>query len=155
MGAGQAQQESVWDYPRPPRVERTQRRIRAVHRGVVIVDTRRALRVLETSHPPTYYVPLADVVAGVLEHAGGRGTVCEWKGTASYLDLVVDGARVPRAAWTYETPRPGYEALRGTVAFYPQLVDECWVDDDRARPQEGSFYGGWVTAEIAGPFKRG
>jgi uncharacterized protein (DUF427 family) len=145
--------ESVWDYPRPPRVEPTERRIRVVHRGRVIVDTTRAVRVLETSHPPAYYVPLADVVPGVLEAAGGRETVCEWKGAAAYLDVVVDGARVERAAWTFPNPRPGFEELAGRVAFYAQSLDECSVDDERIVPQEGSFYGGWITSDLVGPFK--
>jgi uncharacterized protein (DUF427 family) len=145
--------ESVWDYPRPPRVEPTERRIRVVHGGRVIVDTTRAVRVLETSHPPAYYVPVADVLPGVLEPARGRGTVCEWKGTATYVDVVVGGRRVERAGWWYPSPRPGYEELARRVAFYSQALDECVVDDERVVPQPGSFYGGWITSDLVGPFK--
>src|SRR5262245_29381134 len=149
-----AMPESVWDYPRPPRVEPSARRVRVVLGGGVIAETTRSLRVLETSHPPVYYVPLDDVVPGALEPAGGRGTVCEWKGTASYLDAVgADGGRVERAAWTYRDPSPGFEAIRDAVAFYPALMDECTVDGEVVRAQEGGFYGGWITSEIVGPVK--
>jgi uncharacterized protein (DUF427 family) len=115
-------------------------------------DTHRAVRVCETSHPPVYYVPREDVAAGVLERGQG-GSECEWKGTATYWDAVVDGERVPGIAWSYEDPAPGYEHLRGAVAFYPGLVDRALVDGEPARPQPGGFYGGWITADVAGPFK--
>ena len=144
--------ESVWDYPRPPRAEATDRRIRVVLGGEVIVDTRAAVRVLETSHPPSYYVPLEDVRKGVLEPAPGR-TVCEWKGVASYFDVVAGGRRAARAAWTYRDPRPGYEAIRDAVAFYPATMDACYVDDELVQAQEGGFYGGWITSDVVGPFK--
>ena len=147
--------ESVWDYPRPPRVEATTRRIRVIHGGVTVVDTRDAVRVLETSHPPTYYVPHESVTSGVLAPSGGRATVCEWKGEATYLDVVVPGHRATRAAWTFGTPRPGFEALAGRIAFYAQRVDECWVDDEHVLSQEGTFYGGWITSGLTGPFKGG
>lgn len=147
--------ESVWDYPRPPRLEPTGRRIRVVHRGATVVDTVHAVRVLETSHPPAYYVPLAEIATGVLQPSGGRQTVCEWKGTASYLDVVIAGVRVPRAGWRFTTPRLGYEALASRVGFYPHALDECWVDAERVVPQEGSFYGGWITTDVVGPFKGG
>jgi len=145
--------ESVWDYPRPPRVERSERRIRVHHDGVALADTTRAHRVLETSHPPTYYVPWEDVAPGALEASDGRQSACEWKGRASYLDVVTPSGRVARAAWTYRDPLPSFEALRDAVAFYAQLLDECWVDDERVRPQDGAFYGGWVTKDLVGPFK--
>ena len=145
--------ESVWDYPRPPRVEPTARRIRAVLDGETIVDSRRAHRVLETSHPPTYYVPLADVLPGALVASGGHATCCEWKGLASYFDLVSGGRRVVRGAWTYLDPRVGYEAIREAVAFYPGRLDACFVDDERVDSQEGDFYGGWITSDVVGPFK--
>lgn len=145
--------ESVWDYPRPPRVEPSSRRIRVVHRGVVIADSSRAHRVLETSHPPGYYIPRDDVTNAALEASGARATVCEWKGLASYFDLVTSDARVERAAWAYENPAPGFESIQGAVAFYAQLVDECWVDDERVHPQDGTFYGGWITNDLVGPFK--
>jgi uncharacterized protein (DUF427 family) len=145
--------ESVWDYPRPPRVEATARRIRIELGGELIADTRRAQRVLETSHPPTYYVPFDDIAPGVLTPAGGRTTFCEWKGIASYYDVVVDGARAERGAWTYHDPSPGFEAIRDAVAFYPGRMDACYVDDERVVAQAGDFYGGWITSDVVGPFK--
>jgi uncharacterized protein (DUF427 family) len=144
--------ESVWDYPRPPRVEPCERRVRVELGGETIAESDRALRVLETSSPPTIYVPLEDVRDGALRPAKGT-TECEWKGTASYLDAI-NGDRVrPRAAWLYPEPKPGYERLRDHVAFYAGRVDACYLDDERVTPQPGSFYGGWITAEIEGPFK--
>ena len=147
--------ESVWDYPRPPRLEPSARRIRVVLGGETIVDTKRSYRVLETSHPPVYYVSSEDVRAGALEPAGGRTTFCEWKGTASYYDAVAGDERAERAAWTYREPSPGFEEIRDWVAFYPGRVDACFVDDERVEPQPGDFYGGWITSEIEGPFKGG
>jgi uncharacterized protein (DUF427 family) len=146
--------ESVWDYPRPPRVERSARRVVVRHGGVTVADSIRCHRVLETSHPPVFYVPRADVAPGVLEPAGGS-SFCEFKGTASYWDLVVGGTRVRNAAWSYEHPSPDYRVLTGAVAFYPGRVDDCTVDGERVRPQAGDFYGGWITADITGPFKGG
>ena len=145
--------ESVWDYPRPPRAEASDRRIRVVLGGETIVDTTRAVRVLETSHPPVFYVPLEDVRDGVLEPADGPTTFCEWKGSASYYDVVAGGKRAERAAWTYREPLPGFEAIRDAVAFYATLMDACFVDDERVEPQTGAFYGGWITSEVVGPFK--
>jgi uncharacterized protein (DUF427 family) len=145
--------ESVWDYPRPPRVEPSSRRIRVELGGESVADTTRAHRVLETSHPPVYYVPLDDVAPGVLTPSGGRPTFCEWKGIASYYDASVDGRRVERAAWTYRDPRPGFEEIRDAVAFYPGRVDACFVDDELVSAQPGDFYGGWITTDVVGPFK--
>ena len=140
-------QESVWDYPRPPRIEPTSRRIRVEIGGRTIVDTTRALRVLETSHPPVYYVPIADVLAGALVDTK-RTTFCEFKGAARYFS-VKSGDREERdAAWTYDTGQ-----LAGHVAFYAGRMDACFVDDERARPQPGAFYGGWITSDVVGPFK--
>ena len=156
--------ESVWDYPRPPRVEASGRRVRVVFAGLTIADSSRALRVLETSHPPVYYVPLEDVAAGVLVPARKR-TWCEFKGEAAYFDVVAGGDAVngdssgvrvaAGAAWHYPHPANGYEALAGHVAFYPGRMDACFVDDEQVQPQKGDFYGGWITAEIEGPFKGG
>ena len=146
--------ESVWDYPRPPRVERSTRRARAELGGTAIADSARALRVLETSHPPVLYLPLDDVVAGTLTPVARR-TFCEWKGTASYFD-VTGGGRVERAAaWTFEQPVPGFEAIAGHVSFYPSRMDACWLDEERVQAQAGDFYGGWVTSDLTGPFKGG
>lgn len=147
-------QESVWDYPRPPRVEGTARHIRVVYNGKVIADTRRARRVLETSHPPVYYIPAEDIR---MEHLSqtGRRTWCEWKGQARYYGLSVGGRRAENAAWFYPDPTPGFESIRDYVAFYPGKVDACYVDGERVQAQQGDFYGGWITAEIVGPFKGG
>jgi uncharacterized protein (DUF427 family) len=145
-------QESVWDYPRPPRLEPTPRRIRVVFGGVTIVDSTRALRVLETSHPPSYYVPLDDIVREHLEATAGS-SYCEWKGDASYFDVIHDGRRARKAAWTYRRPAAPYKALRDHVAFYAEPMDACYVDDEQVVPQPGNFYGGWVTSAVVGPFK--
>jgi len=146
--------ESVWDYPRPPLLERSARRVTIEYGGAVLVDTTDALRVLETSHPPVYYVHASDVSAGALEPSPARGTLCEWKGMASYFEVVgADGRRAERAAWGYPSPSPGYEALRGCVAFYRAAMDACMLDGERVQAQAGDFYGGWITAEIVGPFK--
>lgn len=144
--------ESVWDYPRPPRLERTGRRITVRHAGVTVVDSDRCWRVLETSHPPVYYVPRAEVTGARLV-PDPRRTWCEWKGEASYWDLVVGEVRVREAAWSYEHPTPAYADLTGAVAFYPGRVDECRVDGERVEVQPGDFYGGWITSDVTGPFK--
>jgi uncharacterized protein (DUF427 family) len=120
--------------------------------GRILADTVRAVRVCETSHPPVYYVPREDVADGVLKVAQG-GSWCEWKGEATYWDAVVDGRRVPALGWSYEDPSPGFEHLRGAVAFYPGRVDRATVDGEQVRPQAGGFYGGWITDEVVGPFK--
>jgi uncharacterized protein (DUF427 family) len=146
--------ESVWDYPRPPRVEPCSRRIRVVVGGEVIADSSRAWRVLETSHPPVYCVPREDVRSGALEQTGRR-TVCEYKGVATYWTVRTPSRSVADAAWSYESPAPGYEAIAGHVAFYPGKVDACYVDDERVEAQPGDFYGGWITADVVGPFKGG
>jgi uncharacterized protein (DUF427 family) len=150
-GAGQ---ESVWDYPRPPGVEPVPERIRVVVDGVVIAASERARRVLETSHPPAYYIPAADVREDLLEPTP-TSTVCEFKGRASYVTLRVPetGRTIADVAWVYRSPTPEFEAIRDHYAFYPGRVDEAWVGDERARAQAGSFYGGWITDRIVGPFK--
>ena len=146
--------ESVWDYPRPPRAEPSRRRIRVVIGDVTVADTTRAMRVLETSHPPGYYIPPEDVRREYLRPSR-RHTFCEFKGQASYYDLVV-GERVVRdAAWYYADPAPGYEVIRDHLAFYPGRVDACFVDEEQVVAQAGDFYGGWLTADIVGPFKGG
>ncbi len=144
--------ESVWDYPRPPRVEAGTRRVRVVLDGVTIAETTRALRVLETSHPPVYYIPPEDVRSEYLRPSR-RKTFCEFKGQASYYDLVVGEREVREAAWYYPEPTSRFEDIRDYVAFYPGRVDEAWLGDERVQPQEGDFYGGWITSEIEGPFK--
>jgi uncharacterized protein (DUF427 family) len=146
--------ESVWDYPRPPRLESTGRRVRVVFGGVTIADSRRALRLLETSHPPTYYIPPDDVLESHLRPASGS-SFCEWKGHASYFDVVSGNRVAPRAAWTYRSPSDGYSALAHHIAFYAEPMDACYVDDERVTPQPGGFYGGWITSDVTGPFKGG
>lgn len=145
-------QESAWDYPRPPRVERSGRLVVVVLGGVEVCRTQRALRVMETSHPPVWYLPADDWLPGSLRPAGGS-SYCEWKGVASYVDLVGGDRIGEQAGWTYLDPVPGYEALRGAVAVYPGRTDRCTVDGELVRPQEGGFYGGWVTDDVVGPFK--
>jgi uncharacterized protein (DUF427 family) len=146
--------ESVWDYPRPPLVEAAGRRIRVEHGGVVLADTTRSLRVLETSHPPVYYIPPEDVQMKYLSPSR-RHTFCEFKGRAGYYDLAVGEHVVREAAWYYPEPSPGYEIIHNHVAFYPGRVDACLVDEERVTPQAGDFYGGWITSDIEGPFKGG
>ena len=144
--------ESAWDYPRPPRLEPIAHHLVVVLGGDTIVDSRRGYRVLETSHPPNYYVPLADVAEGTLIRSDGR-SFCEWKGRAHYY-TVRGGDRVEvDAAWGYDQPNAGFEPLVDHVAFYPARVDACYVDDELVTPQEGGFYGGWITSRITGPFK--
>jgi uncharacterized protein (DUF427 family) len=146
--------ESVWDYPRPPRLERTAAHVTVRHGGVLVADSVACWRVLETSHPPVYYIPRADVTDGVLRQVADR-SFCEFKGWASYWDLVLPGVRVARAAWSYPEPTPAYAVMADAVAFYPSRVDECRVGDEVVRAQEGDFYGGWITEGIVGPFKGG
>lgn len=151
--------ESAWDYPRPPRLESTSRRIRVIHAGVIIADTTRALRILETSHPPVYYVPRSDLRMELLKAIQGNRTFCEFKGDATYWDIHLPAAAaetgrvVVAAAWSYESPAKQYAKLAHHLAFYASRVDECWVDAERVIPQPGDFYGGWITSDIAGPFK--
>lgn len=147
-------QESVWDYPRPPRLEPAQAPIRVVFNGVTIADTHDALRILETSHPPTYYIPPTDVAMHHLSRAP-RSTRCEWKGRAVYYTVTVGERSVPRAAWAYPSPKAPYEDLKDHVAFYASKMDACYVGDEEAHAQEGDFYGGWITSNIVGPFKGG
>jgi uncharacterized protein (DUF427 family) len=145
-------QESVWTYPRPPSALVTGRLVVVELAGRVVAESARAVRVCETSHPPVFYVPRDDVAAGVLSRGQG-GSFCEFKGLATYWDAEVDGLRVPAVGWSYEDPAPGYELLRGAVAFYPGRVDRALVDGEQVRPQAGGFYGGWITDEVVGPFK--
>ncbi|MDR3685650.1 MAG: DUF427 domain-containing protein [Coriobacteriia bacterium] len=144
--------ESVWEYPRPPAIERVSRHIRAVVGGHVIAQTTRPIRVLETSHPPVYYIPPEDVAKQYLQRSP-HSTLCEYKGRAHYYSIVVDGEKRSNVAWCYPNPSPGYEELAGYIAFYPWALDEATVDGEQVTPQPGRFYGGWITHEIQGPFK--
>lgn len=147
--------ESVWDYPRPPRVERVAEPVRVELGGAVVAQTTQALRVLETSHPPVIYVPPQDVAPGALRPAHKAPTVCEFKGVAHYFDVTGGKTTERAAAWSYPEPVEGYELLRDHAAFYPSRMDACWLGDERAEPQEGDFYGGWITSRVRGPFKGG
>ncbi|GAA1209037.1 DUF427 domain-containing protein [Rhodoglobus aureus] len=150
----QAGQESVWDYPRPPRVEQRPERIVVKLGGEVIVDTTDAVRVLETSHPPVYYLPMDAFATGVLVSVGGT-SFCEFKGEAHYFDVVAGGVVAARAAWTYPEPTRGFEALGTRVALYPSQMDSCEIGGEHVSTQAGDFYGGWITSQIVGPFKGG
>lgn len=145
-------QESVWDYPRPPRLEQTKKHIRIVFNGKLIANTFCAYRVLETSHPPVYYIPLDDIQVEYLSPTMG-GSWCEWKGQAAYYDVVVGGKTATKIAWTYPKPTPAFAPIKDHFAFYAWAMDECLVDGERVQPQPGRFYGGWITNDIVGPFK--
>ncbi len=145
-------QESVWDYPRPPRREDTPRRIQIFFNGETIADTTRAKRVLETSHPPTYYLPPDDVCMAFLSRTS-RTSFCEWKGIAAYYTLTVGDRTLPDIAWGYPDPTPSFSTLKDHLAFYAAPMDRCLVDGEIVTPQPGGFYGGWVTPDIVGPFK--
>lgn len=147
-------QESVWDYPRPPRLEPSDRRIRVIFNGETVADSTHTYRVLETSHPPVYYIPLADVEQRYLLSTG-RSSFCEWKGVAQYYDLVMGDLRVESALWRYPSPTEQFQAIADCVAFYPSKMDACYVDDEPVTAQPGDFYGGWITSQIVGPFKGG
>ena len=145
-------QESVWDYPRPPALEPVGETVRIAFGGREIARTDAALRVLETSHPPTVYLPPDAFLPGALE-ARPETSGCEWKGLAVYFDVVSGGERAEKAAWGYPDPRAPYRALRDHVAVYAGPMDACWIGDERVAPQPGGFYGGWVTSRVVGPFK--
>ncbi len=153
-GLKQDQTESVWEYPRPPRLEASSRHLQIVHGGVTIAETSRSLRILETSHPPVYYILQADIAMELVRQSPRRGTLCEYKGVATYWDLQVPGAKlVEDVAWSYAKPSNSYAALKDYLAFYPNRVDKCTVDGERVQPQPGDFYGGWITSHVKGPFK--
>lgn len=146
------EKESVWDYPRPPRIERTTKHIQVFFGGLLIADTKAAFRLLETSHPPTYYIPPDNVQFKYLQKTDKR-SICEYKGIADYYDLKVNDQFSKNAAWSYPNPKPGYELLKNHLSFYPDRVESCYVDGEQVRAQEGDFYGGWITSNIIGPFK--
>ncbi|MBV7258128.1 DUF427 domain-containing protein [Erythrobacter sp. WH158] len=144
----------MWDYPRPAICEPTDRRIQVLHRGVEIADSRNAWRTLETSHPPTYYIPQSDIAMDHLQ-PNPRRSLCEWKGQARYWDIVTGDTRLEAAAWSYPEPTTSFEGIRDCIAFYPDPLDECLVDGEVITPQPGQFYGGWISQYEAGPFKGG
>ncbi|HKK76080.1 MAG TPA: DUF427 domain-containing protein [Saprospiraceae bacterium] len=148
-------QESVWDYPRPPKLEQVSAHLRVVFNGEIIADTNRGYRVLETSHPPVYYLPPEDVRMDFLTEVPQRKSFCEWKGQAAYFDLQVGDRERKAAAWIYRDPSPAFAPIDGYLAFYASKVDACYVGDEQVQAQEGDFYGGWITSKIVGPFKGG
>ena len=149
-----AGQESVWTFPRPAVAEATSAHVVIRHRGSIVADSRRAIRTLETSHPPSYYIPRDDIAPDSLRPAGG-GSFCEWKGDALYWDVVIGDIVLPRVGWSYPNPTPAFALLRDHVAFYAAPFDHCSVDGETVTPQAGGFYGGWITPGLAGPFKGG
>ena len=148
-------QESVWDYPRPPRLEPVDQHLKVVFENQVIAETTRGYRVLETSHPPVYYFPPKDVQLHYLQQRPDRTSTCEFKGQAFYWDLRVGDRECLLAAWSYPDPRPAFRNIAHYLAFYAGRVDACYVDGEKVEAQAGDFYGGWVTSHIVGPFKGG
>lgn len=145
-------QRSVWDFPRPAIAEPCTAHVRIEHSGLVVADTHASVCTFETSHPPSYYFPPDAIAPGVLRAAGG-GSFCEWKGSASYWDVIVGSIVLPRVGWSYSDPSTDFAVLRDHVAFYAAPFDTCTVDGETVIPQPGSFYGGWITGDYAGPFK--
>ncbi len=145
-------QESVWDYPRPPKLEKVNKHIEVYFNGEVIASTSQAYRVLETSHPPVYYLPLNDVKTEYLKPSD-KVTYCEWKGEGSYYNLNVGDKFASDAAWYYDKPTKRFEEIKGYPAFYAHKMDKCLIDGEEVKPQPGNFYGGWITKDIVGPFK--
>jgi len=149
-----AGQESVWDYPRPPKLELTNKHLKIVFNGETIAQTNRAFRVLETSHPPVYYFPPEDVQVEFMTETT-NSSFCEWKGRAGYYAVEVGGKRIESAAWFYAIPTESFAEIKNYIAFYPSKMDACYVNNELVQVQEGDFYGGWITSEIVGPFKGG
>ncbi len=147
-------QESVWDYPRPPRLERSPKEIHVIFNGITIADSNNTYRVLETSHPPVYYIPPEDIQLEYLQSTSQR-SFCEWKGYASYYTVTVKDKQVINAAWYYSQPNDVFAPIKNYVAFYPSQMDACYVNDELVKSQLGDFYGGWITKDIVGPFKGG
>jgi uncharacterized protein (DUF427 family) len=145
-------QESVWDYPRPPAIGASDEEIIVILGGAEICETRTSWRILETGHPPTYYLPRSAFVAGSLRPARGT-SFCEWKGFAWYLDVIGGGKIAPRAGWYYPQPKVRYSVIVDHVGLYTGAMDECLVDGERVVPQPGNYYGGWITSNVTGPFK--
>ena len=146
-------QESVWDYPRPPRMEKETKSLKVIVNDVVVASTNRGYRILETSHPPVYYLPVEAINMEFLEKANGGQSYCEFKGKAIYWDLKMADVVIPRVAWSYPSPNVVYQAIKDHLAFYPSKVSACFVGDEKVLAQEGDFYGGWITSNIVGPFK--
>ncbi len=146
--------ESVWDYPRPPRVEPFPGLIEIVHKGYILAKSNDSFRVLETSHPPVFYIPPENIMMDLLQKTS-RTSMCEFKGMAVYFNLVTENDQISSIAWCYENPRSGFESIKDCLAFYPSKVEACYVDGEKVKAQEGDFYGGWITSNLEGPFKGG
>ena len=146
-------QESVWDYPRPPRLEASTKQIKVVLNRVTIADSCNTYRVLETSHPPVYYIPPEDIQMQYLQPVASSRSFCEWKGLAGYYNLLVGDRQVINAAWYYPQPTTEFMSIKNYLAFYPSKMDACYVDGEPVKAQAGDFYGGWITQNIVGPFK--
>ena len=144
-------QESVWDYPRPPKLESSARHVEVRFAGETIADTHSAYRVLETSHPPSWYIPPSDIRKEFLQPES-KGSHCEWKGAAHYWSISVGNQTLQNVAWSYPRPTAPFAAIANYVALYPGTL-ECFVDGERVKAQPGGFYGGWITKDVAGPFK--
>ncbi|WP_066114181.1 MULTISPECIES: DUF427 domain-containing protein [Sphingomonadales] len=147
-------QLSVWDFPRPAIAQASDAHIRIEHRGMIIAETRNAICTYETSHPPSYYIPPQDVAPGLLRRVSGS-SFCEWKGAASYWDVVIGDEVLQRVGWSYASPTASFAILRNHIAFYAGPFDKCTVNGETVIPQPGAFYGGWITSSFAGPFKGG
>lgn len=147
-------EESVWDYPRPPRLEPFTKHIRVMHADVILLDSAVNFRILETSHPPTYYIPM-DKLTPVYFEENNFKTYCEFKGTASYLDLKINNTTIRNVGWFYKSPNKTFAAIKNHVSLYASKLEKCYVSDELVQAQEGDFYGGWITNNIKGPFKGG
>ncbi|MGF1514231.1 MAG: DUF427 domain-containing protein [Elainellaceae cyanobacterium] len=145
-------QESVWDYPRPPKLEPSSKRVRILFNSKTLIDSQRAMRVLETSHPPVYYVPPEDAQMAHFQPAARR-SFCEWKGVAAYYTITVGDQTAEQAAWYYPDPTEAFAPIKGYIAVYPSRMEACYLDDEQVQAQAGDFYGGWITSNIVGPFK--
>lgn len=146
-------QESVWDYPRPPRLEKSSKQVKIIFNEVTIAESCNTYRVLETSHPPVYYLPTEDIQMKYLEPVVSQRSFCEWKGLAGYYNLKVNDKQIINAAWYYPQPTEEFAPIKNHLAFYPSKMDACYVDGELVQPQAGDFYGGWITQDIVGPFK--
>lgn len=146
--------ESVWDYPRPPALEAFSGHIRIIHEGRILADSNKCFRILETSHPPAYYIPVKDIDLNLLRFNAHK-SYCEWKGEAEYVDMLTGSGLVKNAGWFYRNPNKRYPELRETMSFYASRLEKCYVGNELVKPQEGDFYGGWITSNIKGPFKGG
>jgi uncharacterized protein (DUF427 family) len=154
MNENKIEKESVWDYPRPPKLEKINNHLKVVYKGTVVAETKNGYRVLETSHPPVYYFPPEDVKMDFLFNST-KTSFCEWKGEAKYYNIEVSGKRAENSAWYYPNPAKEFQPIKKHIAIYPQQMEDCFVDGEKVTSQDGEFYGGWITKNLKGPFKGG